>query len=129
MSQVIINKEGEDWSSAVATTHFYNENNTNTLGYEGYLQEEDQQAALWLPTPLNFKNIFHSQVLKQLKNNAEDNETFIEWYCERCKHNEDGGTETEWNEMFSSGIESINLQRYNCLEEGKFLTCGCDNCV
>ena len=94
-----VNKEGEDWSSAVATT------------------------------PLNFKNIFHSQVLKQLKNNAEDNETFIEWYCERCKHNEDGGTEGEWNEMFSSGIESINLQRYNCLEEGKFLTYGCDNCV
>ena len=142
-----MNKEGEDWSRAVATSHFYKENNTNTLGYEGYLQEEDKQAQTPTPRPrppllrgvykdyttrkevkFDFKNMFDSQVLEQLKNNAEDNETFIEWYCEKCKHNDRHDREM-WNDMFSSGIESINKDRYNCLQEGKFFTKGCDNCL
>jgi len=119
-----INKEGEDWSRAVATSHFYNnEDNTITLGYEGYLQNEDKEAEEEIPGEVI---LLKSSVMKELKNNAEINETFIDYYCEKCNYNE--RCIDIYSELFTSGNEIINTQHAEDMEQGKFLTCGCDNC-
>tara|TARA_R110001606_G_scaffold351100_1_gene501258 strand:+ start:732 stop:1121 length:390 start_codon:yes stop_codon:yes gene_type:complete len=122
-----INKEGEDWSCAVATNNFY--------------KKEDKQAPVARPRPallrgrykdyvatsnqeIYYKSVFSSEVLKELKEERE----IYEWYCEECIWF-GYGEEADYNTLFTSGIEEININHFNDMKCGDFNTIGCDNCI
>ncbi len=96
LANISVNKEGEDWSCAVATNHF-KEN--------------------------SYKNIFSSDVLTELKDKTD----LYEFYCESCIYNRQ--YDADYREQLTSGNEIINKKHIERMNEGKFLTCGCDNCV
>jgi len=105
-----INKEGEDWSCAVATNHFYN--------------KEDKSCMATSNQEIYYKSVFSSEVLKELKEETE----IYEWYCEECIYRGVCNT-AEFDTLFTSGNEEINRDRFNDMVCGDFNTIGCDNCI
>ena len=51
-----------------------------------------------------------------------------EWYCEECIWF-GYGEEADYNTLFTSGIEEININHFNDMKCGDFNTIGCDNCI